>query len=229
MQPGTHMVNIFLSYRRKQEIALTVRDGLKKQCDERGFNLVYDDKDLQIGESLVAFMNETGAARCIVLFLSPEYFQSAYTLYELIRLNEYSILDQIQKVEEPDLEKRFIFPVRLTENMDESVITITKNNFWLKEEAKREVLCKRLVETDQDLVWQRVLAAWNNIIDPFLDDFDHSLEEAFASAKLDEKIHMMMDTLQQGVDDAVNESQKHLQQIISKQLTGILEQQPNLK
>lgn len=170
-------LHIFLSYRQNPE-DLQAREILAQLCKQQEFELIYDEKALQENDNLNRFMNNLGSARCVLILLSPEYFKSAFTLYELIRIHEIA-----------DLDKRFVFPLRATEDMSVYVKTHAKNDCWLKHEAVRNELCGKLNEQDEDAVWARVLKAWDAIIAPNLNTVTSSIEdigpEGVLKAKLD--------------------------------------------
>ena len=118
--------------------------------------LVYDKLEIKPGESIKAFMDELASARCIFIFLTPDYFESAYTLYELVTIDQWA-----------DLDRRFIHPIRVTENMNAYQWTNAKK-YWAENEAIRDELA-RLLNTDHEAAWQQIEAVWKNIISPYLD------------------------------------------------------------
>ena len=109
-------IHAYLSYRCKIKRDKDARDRLKVLCSKKNITLRYDESETEEGDSLIEFMEDLTSARCVFLFLSPEYFQSAYTLYELIKINEQA-----------DLDKRFILPLRLCNDMVDKYRTKAKN------------------------------------------------------------------------------------------------------
>ena len=83
-------IHAYLSYRCKESRDIEARDRLKALCSEKNITLRYDENCTEDGDSLIEFMEDLTSARCVFLFLSPEYFQSAYTLFELIKIKSHS-------------------------------------------------------------------------------------------------------------------------------------------
>ena len=87
-------IHAYLPYRCKESRDIREREKLATLCTKQDISLRYDQNETEEGDSLTEFMQELTSARCIFLFLSPEYFQSAYTLFELVRISEWVDLDQ---------------------------------------------------------------------------------------------------------------------------------------
>lgn len=202
-------IQVFLSYRHKNAQDIEARDILKQHCANEGLKLIFDKEAINKGDKLIVFMNDLSAARCVILLLSAEYFQSAYTLYELI-----SIYDQA------NLEKRLIQPVRVTEDMVAYVRTTAEIN-WKEDKAIRDELARLLEENDHDILWQRIDAAWEAIISPYIDELDASLEESDMSTALKENVH----TIQEAVQTVVQNKTQTLHNKITTEIENILNNQ----
>ncbi|OAI14089.1 MULTISPECIES: toll/interleukin-1 receptor domain-containing protein [Methylomonas] len=123
-------IHAYLSYRCKLQRDIDARNKLKAICEMQGIKLVYDEDETKEGDSLIEFMDDLTSARFVFLFLSPEYFQSAYTLYELVNINEWA-----------EIEQRFILPIRISPAMTTYQWTAAKtyfeNNDAIRNEFKR--------------------------------------------------------------------------------------------
>ncbi len=200
-------IHIFLSYRTKSKFDVMIRDELVRQCGVQGFKLSYDESATKEGESLITFMEDLASARCIFLLLSPEYFQSAYTLFELVRISEQA-----------DRDDRFIFPVRSTNSMCTYVKTTSEDN-WNQNRQIRTELCRLLGGCTEDEAWQRVSKAWETISFPYLDEVHKSLEESSIAKKLSE----YLDAINKRVKDIIETSKKQLQEKICTEIVRILQ------
>ena len=122
----------YLSYRQKNPENTEAIQMLEKQCATCRIDLIYDKKELEEGASIKAFMNEIGAARCVYILLTPAYFESSYTLYELISIHQWAALD-----------KRFVFPNRVTEKVS-SYLWTEIECYWQADETIRNELARLL-------------------------------------------------------------------------------------
>lgn len=201
-------IHAYLSYRCKNDRDRDARDRLKALCSETNITLRYDESDTKEGDSLIKFMDDLTSARCVFLFLSPEYFQSAYTLYELLKITEQA-----------DLDKSFILPLRLTESMVTYQWTTAKNYFDDNIAIRNELA--RLLKMDnanQDAIWQRIDSAWNAIIFPYLDRLNVSLE----SENADFDLSKLLDKTKATVSEAIKKSTDQFQENLIKKITAIL-------
>ena len=201
-------IHAYLSYRCKEARDIEARVKLKALCSAANITLRYDENCTENGDSLIEFMDDVTSARCVFLFLSPEYFQSAYTLYELIKINEQA-----------DLDKRFIIPLRLSEAMVTYEWTTSKNYFDNNEAVRNELV--RLLKksnVNQDNLWQRINAAWEEVIFPHLDILNVSLENAGAEVALGN----LLRKTQAAITYAINNSTKDFQSELIKKITVIL-------
>ena len=201
-------INAYLSYRCKNDRDVKARDELEKLCDDYNITLVYDQKVTEEGDSLIEFMDDLSAARCVFIFLSPEYFQSAYTLFELICMHERA-----------DLDERFILPVRLSEAMVTYQWTATKNYFVENEHVRNELT--RLLNVcgiNHDNLWERIDDAWNASIFPYLDTLSVSMEKDEDGKKLNEFVQ----ETHKKINADIHDSKKILSNTITKEVTSIL-------
>jgi hypothetical protein len=207
-------VQAWLSYRCKDDVAILKRDELKSLCQTNGIRLVYDESDTEEGDDLIAFMNDLTSARCVFIFLAPNYFESAYTLFELICIHERG-----------DLDKRFVLPMRLQNDMVTYAWTDAKK-LWEGSDKVRNELLRLLkkhwrVDYDSDeALWARIDAAWNSIIFPYLDTLRKSLEEGGDETPLADRMADLARQMQQ----AINESDARLQSRVSEECERILKQ-----
>lgn len=171
---GKVPIQAYVSYRQKNPENQQAIQILEKHCAAHKIDLIYDKKELENGDSIKAFMNEIGAARCVYILVTPAYFESSYTLFELITIHKAAELNQ-----------RFIFPIRVTENVSAYSWTAMKQ-YWETKEAIRNELARLLglAANDHETAWQCVEAAWEAILTPFLDGINPSLENADKEAKL---------------------------------------------
>lgn len=163
---GRVPIRAYVSYRQKNPENQEAIQLLEKQCATHQIDLIYDKKELENGDSIKAFMNEISAARCVYILLTPAYFESSYTLYELIAIHKWAVLD-----------KRFVFPIRVTEQVTAYSWTAMKQ-YWENNEAVRNGLADllNLASHDHETAWQAVDNAWKEILSPCLDKLKPSLE-----------------------------------------------------
>jgi hypothetical protein len=198
----------YLSYRCKIDRDIQAREKLEETCGEHNITLKYDKNCTEQGDSLVDFMAELTSARCVYLFLSPEYFQSAYTLFELVNINEWAELDP-----------SFILPLRLSETMVTYQWTAAKNYFDGNEAVRNELV--RLFKKNNfnhENAWQRIDTAWNAIIFPHLDKLNVSLESANADVALGE----LLGKTKTAISEAINQSTKTLHNTLIDKIEAIL-------
>lgn len=201
-------INAYLSYRCKNQLDIDARDKLKNLCQEQNITLRYDQNETKPGDSLIEFMEDLTAARCIFLFLSPEYFQSAYTLFELVSINERA-----------DLNQRFILPLRLTESMVTYQWTAAKDYFEGNKAVRNELARLLKVENDNHAaIWQRVDAAWETIVFKHLDKLNVSLENANTDIALGE----LLSKTKTEVNQAIHDSTETLHKTLIAKITAIL-------
>lgn len=204
-------IHAYLSYRCKELRDIRERENLETLCTEQGITLRYDQNETEEGDSLTEFMQELTSARCIFLFLSPEYFQSAYTLFELVRISEWA-----------DLDRRFILPIRLSEAMVTYQWTHSKNYFDSHEAIANELArLLKMDNVDQNKIWQRIDDAWQQCVFPYLDKLNVSLESNQAGDKL---LQLLKDSREQ-VNSVFSESIQNLHDTVEQKIQGILKNQ----
>lgn len=181
-------IRAYLSYRRvdteKEE-----RDALKKVCDAKNIELVYDEIGTEEGDNFVDFMNnDLVGARFVIAFLSPDYFTRPYTLHELLEIAK----------DQQTLSRLNFAPVRMTKNMVATEITSILDAWNLDEPGSKlrktkEKLAKLqekatsftgLDDTQRKEIFKalagRIEEAWNRIVEP-------ELERVTAAAETKEK------------------------------------------
>jgi hypothetical protein len=201
-------IHAYLSYRCKIGRDIATRDQLEKICRENSIALKFDQNSTKEGDSIDKFMEDLTSARCVFLFLSPEYFQSAYTLYELIRIHEQT-----------DLDKRFIFPIRLTDSMVEKFRTEAKKDWFNKQaEADRDLLADKLKQSDIEILWQRIDSAWEAIVKPYLGELHPSME----SGNSEQMLRSLLFKSCQKVQEIIDEDVKKLHEKVSREIENIL-------
>ena len=100
------MIHAYLSY--KTKISSGALRRFKEICKEHKIELKYSEKELETGDDFVEFMqNHLIGARFLILFLSPEYFASAYCLYELISIT--AAINAGRKI--------FVYPIRVSKEL----------------------------------------------------------------------------------------------------------------
>lgn len=212
------MINAFLSYRHKKPAAIAARDELKTCCEKSELiTLIYDERVTEENDSIVLFMEKLIDARCVFLFLDPDYFESSYTLFELICVNEQAGLD-----------KGFIHPVRLTEKMVAYTRTSAKQ-FWKENLAIREKTVGLLEKTgrlngikadDYDAIWRRIDNAWSNLIE---DSLDHLKSPVIENGKPNAKLHGFVENIIPAIEAVKNKKHASLLQAMNKQIKVVLE------
>lgn len=200
-------IQAYLSYRCQDPKHLQARATLEKHCKDRNIVLIYDKNGTNAGDSLIEFMADLTTARCVFLFLSPEYFQSAYTLFELVSIYENGNLDN-----------RFVTLVRASKDMVTYQQTAA-HQFWLNNPAIQNELLRLLKATDADKVWERVQAAWDGIIFPFLDRLHDSLDQGDSDNVLNERV----EAVRNAVVEAVEREQLNLRNKVKQEIKRILE------
>ncbi len=204
------LIHAYLSYRCKIDRDIEYREKLESICAGQGIKLIYDRNGTKEGDSLIKFMDDLTSARFVFVFLSPDYFQSAYTLYELVSIHERA-----------DLESRFILPVRLTDSIVAKSKTEIEAN-WHDGNAKadREKLAGLLNEPDQEALWKRIDAAWEAIVNPYLDKLHAALEQQDATKILSG----LVQTTRETINEIVTETEQTLREKVKKEISRILKQ-----
>ena len=212
------MINAFLSYRHRNPTAIQARDCLKQLClDSEEITLLYDEDVTKEGDNLIHFMEDLVDARCVFIFIDPDYFHSSYTLFELISISEQVGFD-----------KRFVHPVRLSEDMVTYSRTDAKT-FWDDDNNERiRVELGRLLEKtnrlnshaidDFDAMWERVEEAWAKLVTGYLDE----LHPAISQDNPSEVLQTRLNTVIPAVNEVKQELHDSLLSHVSKQIKTIL-------
>lgn len=203
-------IKTYLSYRQKNPQNLSALEFLKQHCSAQSIDLIYDQEALYAGQSIKRFMDELGSARCVFIFLTPDYFESAYTLYELVTIDQWA-----------DMDVRFVFPMRISNDVTAYSRTAIQT-FWEKVENKaiRDELAN-LLETSHGAAWSKVVDAWDNIIKPYLGIRNDSLE--FIKAENQSKfVEEFVLAAKSEFMSAIQEENKKLQSKIIFEIADIL-------
>ena len=173
-------IRAYLSYRGDD-----VQEGeikmLQEACTVKSIELVWAENETQKGDSFVSFMKDdlTGA-RFLIIFLSPDYFTTAYTLYEFITVADYIsegseglclYFVPVKKTKEMTL--KYLTSIRNTILYDSGTqaeieqITSLQNKKWSQEEDK----------SIRNNIFQKIEAGWDELIKPALERIYSSLEE----------------------------------------------------
>ena len=211
------MINAFLSYRHKNDSSILARNELKDLCAKTGeIKLIYDVDVTVEDDSLIAFMEDLVGSRCVFVFLDPDYFESSYTLFELISINE-----------QDELDKRFVHPVRVTDRMSTYERTTAKQ-YWLDNEKIRNETARLLVKTgrlkateqnDHDALWSRIDSAWSNLIE---DPLDHLKGAAIKDGRPTQTLQGCVDKVVPAINDVKQDQLKDLRDHIKVQITALL-------
>lgn len=198
----------YLSYRCKLARDIGARDKLRSICQDCGIELIYDEIETVEGDSLVTFMNDLTSARFVGVFLSEEYFKSAYTLYELIKINEWA-----------EIEQRFVLPIRISPDMTTYQWTAAKT-FFVENESIQNELKRLLRAQDQssDDLWRRIDAAWTRLIFPYLDEKHADLTDVNSSDFLKDYVGQIKRLIQ----EAIHTETQSLEKTVVDKLTKIL-------
>ena len=200
-------IHAYLSYRCRNDIDITARDHLASLCQQQHITLKYDENETKDGDSLIAFMAELTSARVVFIFLSPAYFQSAYTLFELVTI-----------AEQAEIDKRFILPIRLTESMNTYQLTEAKEYFDNNIKISNELARLLTTEANPEQLWQRIDKAWQALIFPVLDKVSLSFENQEEPA-----VTQLLKNTQEEITAAIKRSTTELQQTLIQKITSILE------
>lgn len=204
-------IHAYLSYRcidRDQN----ARNELEPLCKENHIELLCSENTLKDGEKFVAFMDDLAADRVVFIFLSKEYFESAYTLYELISINEQG-----------DLDKRLINFIRLDNRIGDKYINSVRD-FWYSDAAAadRNKLADDLLKckNDKDFLWQRIEKACKNLTSDFLGENHKSYKDQRYKDKF---FSQLIDQAKQKISFLIDEEEQKLLQKVENNLCDCLE------
>lgn len=202
-------ITAYLSYRQDNPHNATALELLEKHCADQGIKLIYDKEAIRLGESIKKFMDELASAQCIFIFLTPNYFESSYTLYEFVTIAQWADLDQ-----------RFIFPICVTNDLTNYQTTASRE-YWDQTKKIRDELARLLNTTDHENAWKQVETAWSKIVSPYLDKLNVSLDSVDREnqRKIVEKL---VEAAKSEFMAAIQEETKKLQSKIKFEITSIL-------
>ncbi|WP_446811475.1 toll/interleukin-1 receptor domain-containing protein [Methylomonas sp. 2BW1-5-20] len=205
---AAYPIHAYLSYRCALDQDKTARDKLKGICEANKIALIYDEVETQEGDSLIKFMDDLTSARFVFLFLGPDYFKSAYTLYELVKINEWA-----------DIEQRFILPIRISQDMVTYQWTSAKNYFDQNPAVQNELT--RLLKVQPysaNEIWLRIDKAWNRLIFPYLDNLHTALTDENSQILLADQVKQ----IQQLIEQAIADETQTLQIVVTQKIVKIL-------
>ena len=79
-------INVFVSYSWGVEKDTQIVDELGKLCQQRGIQLIRDNKALKHGDLIKKFMDELTKGDHVITVFSKPYFESKWCMYELLRI-----------------------------------------------------------------------------------------------------------------------------------------------
>lgn len=212
-----------LSYRHDLPPEIAGRDALIAAIEaKQKLELVYDKLVTEVGDSVTAFMEELIAARCVFLFISEDYFKSAYTLFELIAINEHE-----------EVGRKTILPVCLTEHiLDVRDYTIIKAH-WDNNPEIRDVLATLLrrsgrvgnEQPDSDAMWTRINKAWEDVVFGYLNTLRCNAAVYDLNALIDGVVNTAVSSSLQQIDRIKADHRT----MIVEQISYILEDHPKIR
>lgn len=209
----------FLSYRHDFTPEIAAKDTLVDIVNRQSeLELIFDKSVTKVDDCVIAFMEELIASRSVFIFISEDYFKSAYTLFELIAINEHKEVDD-----------KIILPICLSEEMVNVRDCVSVKDHWDSDPATRDVLSRLLTHSgrgasNDDVIWNKISDAWDKLIFPYL----NRLKD------LDVRDHTTLINI--SVDDATDRSKTKTEQIMAGHKLLIIEEveflfgyQPQLK
>ena len=210
----------FLSYRHDHPAEEEAKDILAGALNnEQKVELIFDKSVTEIGDCVIEFMRELTAARCIFLFISEDYFKSAYTLYELISIAEH-----------PEEKSKIVLPICVSSEMMSAYDFREIKDHWdsepriytLLDQLFRYQDSSQTSSLDENALWRKIDSAWEKLIFPYL----HKLWEADTTANVESQIHQSVDDLTQKSHEESAATDSHHRKIIKKQIRILLDDQP---
>ena len=77
-------INVFVSYSWGVEKDTQIVEDLDSLCQQRGINLIQDNKTLKHGDFIKKFMDELSKGEHVITVFSKPYFESKWCMYELL-------------------------------------------------------------------------------------------------------------------------------------------------
>ena len=211
----------FLSYRHDFPAEKAAKDVLVQALNnQQNVELIFDKSVTEVGDCVVEFMDELIAARCVYLFISEDYFKSAYTLYELISI-----------VEHPEADNKIILPICLSSEMLSVYDFQQIKDYWDSHPeiytVMDHLLCHQAgpqsISLDSEALWARVNKAWLKLIFPYL----NTLWEAESLGNVDSLINQSVTELSEKVTEQSNAIASHHRGILKKQIIRLLDYHPS--
>ncbi len=226
MSHSEKLIRAYLSYK-KSEVDTGEIKALKAACASEGIELKYDENSTYSGESFVDFMNdEIVGARFLIIFLTPQYFKTAYTLYEFIRVTQADSYN-------PSIS---LACVRKSEAMGLKLITEVED--FIQEDgsvdAKKEVNeIARLLKLDEKNtefgqmrreIFSDIKLGWNNLLVKDLQRILKTFAEGKPDAQYYEKFYS---DIAKGITSQYEENLKDSQNLavstVRTEITGLLD------
>ncbi|TXI21461.1 MAG: hypothetical protein E6Q61_11515 [Nitrosomonas sp.] len=204
---GKVPIQAYLSYRQNVKENEAAKKILEEYCQANEIALIYDNKAIKVGGKIKDFMNSIGKARFAFIFLTPNYFESAYTLYELAaiyQLNEkykdYKrfIVPVITKVDDPKQDPK--------KKVSTYLWTYAEDYYWGKKTSSKALRNElthllNLKEGEHEEAWTMIRKAWEEIIDPCLGEKQIVFSGKDADGALVRAVNEISGLIKQAVDD----------------------------
>ena len=214
---------VFLSYRHNLAPEIAGKEVLIQTVDaDQTLDLVFDKSVTVVGDSVTAFMEELIATRCVFVFISEDYFKSAYTLFELIAVHRHE-----------EAARKMILPVCLSEQMIGVYNYTDIETYWHSNQSVQDVLATLLRTSGRSA--ERVLSstemlamireAWEAIVFPYLNTLRDS-DAAYDVTALIQKV--VADYAQHAATECEKTKAGH-HNLIAVEIGYLLEDHPVIK
>jgi len=210
----------FLSYRHDFTAEIAAKDTLVAALNiQQNVELIFDKSVTEVGDCVIEFMDELIAARCVYLFISEDYFKSAYTLYELILISEH-----------PAADKKIILPICLSSQMLSVYDFQQLRDYWddnpeihaIMDHLFRYQTASPSSSLDSEALWEKVEGAWLKLIFPYL----NTLWEAESLGNVGSLINQSVAKLSERVSEESNAVANHHRGILKNQIARLLDCHP---
>lgn len=155
------IIHVYVSYSTKHKEELQSLENsfdiYNKNPDSNfKIEIKYSENTLEDGDKIIRFMDEIAVSGFVLLFLSKEYFESAFCWYELINAHENKRLES----------RSFIIPLAMEGK--ENAIGILKNNIktWgeMNEDCQQEL--RRLFNLSDDKIIDKLKVVTTEFLEP---------------------------------------------------------------
>jgi|GEM_PF-2563945 len=221
----------FLSYRHNLAPEIAGKEALIQSVEaDQTLELVFDKSVTEVGDSVTAFMEELIAARCVFVFISEDYFKSAYTLFELIAVHRHE-----------EAARKVVLPVCLSEQMISVYDYTAIENYWNTQPSEDEqdprkvqdVLATLLRTSGRTngriLTSAEMLAmireAWEAIVFPYL----NTLRDSDAAYDVTALIQKVVADYAQHAATECETTTAHHHNLIAEEIGFLLEDHPVIK